>query len=170
MLYRVKTTGAVKTQGEVRGLFPNTSLPAVWTTDTLEFLGVDPVFNAPQPIPTDLQQVAQQGVVQDAKGNWIENWILVDRFKTYINEENVTITKEEQETAYLAKLDAEAKKVVKDKASALLTASDFYDLPNTANKISNISDIIVYRDALRAIALNPTKDAVFPVKPETIWL
>ena len=173
MLYRVKSTGAVKTQGEVRGLFPNTSLPAVWTADTLEFLGVDPVFNAPQPTPTDLQQVVMQGIVQDSKGNWIENWVLVDKFKTYTrtNEDGTTttVTKEEQETAHLAKLDAEAKKVVKDKASALLTASDFYDLPNTANKISNIADIIAYRDALRAIALNPTKDAEFPVKPETVW-
>ena len=169
MLYRVKSTGAVKTQGEVRGLFPNTSLPAVWTTDTLEFLGVDPVFNAPQPAPSDLQSVAMQGVVQDAKGNWMQNWVLVDKFKTYTKEDGTVVTKEEQETSYLAKLDEEAKKVVKDKASALLTASDFYDLPNTANKISNIADIIAYRDALRAIALNPTKDAVLPVKPETVW-
>ena len=169
MLYRVKATGEVKTQGEVRGLFPNTSLPAVWTTDTLEFLGVDPVFNAPQPTPSDLQSVAMQGVVQDDKGNWIENWVLVDKFNTYTKEDGTVVTKEEQETAHLAKLDADAKKVVKDKASALLTASDFYDLPNTANKITNIADIVAYRDSLRAIALNPTKDAVFPTKPDTIW-
>lgn len=169
MLYRNKTTGAVKTQGEIRRDNPNTSFPAVWNSDICAYLNIDPVFNAPQPTPSDLQSVVMQGVVQDSKGNWIENWVLVDKFSTYTTEEGVTVTKEEQETAYLAKLDADAKAVVKEKASKLLTASDFYDLPNTANKIANIADIVAYRDALRAIALNPTKDAVFPEKPTTVW-
>ena len=170
MLYRNKTTGVLKTQGEIRRDNPNTSFPAVWNSDICAYLNIDPVFNAPQPTPSDLQSVAMQGVVQDSKGNWIENWVLVDKFSTYTKEDGTVVTKEEQETAHLAKLDADAKAVVKEKASKLLTASDFYDLPNTANKISNIDDIIAYRDALRAIALNPTKDAEFPVKPETVWL
>lgn len=169
MLYRVKATGEVKTQGEVRGLFPNTSLPAVWNQDTLEFLGIDPIFNTPQPTPTELQQVAMDGIIQDANGNWTENWVLVDKFNDYTNEDGIVITKAEQETAHLAKVDNAAKKIIKEKAAKLLSESDFYDLPNTANKITNIAEIVAYRDALRAIALNPTKDAEFPVKPETVW-
>lgn len=58
----------------------------------------------------------------------------------------------------------------KKQAQDLLVASDFYDLPNTSNKIANIAEILAYRDELRAIALNPTADAVFPTKPETIWI
>lgn len=169
MLYRNKTTGEVKTQGEIRRDNANTSFPAVWNTEVCALLNIDPVFNAPQPTPSDLQSVAMQGVVQDSKGNWIENWVLVDKFSTYTKEDGTVVTKEEQETAHLAKLDADAKAVVKEKASKLLTESDFYDLPNTANKITNIADIVAYRDALRAIALNPTKDAVFPEKPATVW-
>lgn len=65
-----------------------------------------------------------------------------------------------------AKAIAENKKQAQD----LLVASDFYDLPNTSNKIANIAEILAYRDELRAIALNPTADAVFPTKPETIWI
>lgn len=168
MLYRVKATGAVKTQGEVRGLFPNTSLPAVWTADTLEFLGVDPVFNAPQPMPTDLQQVAQQGVVQDSKGNWIENWILVDKFKTYTNEEGTVVTKEEQETAYLAKLDADKAQANKEKASKLLAETDWVVLPDVLT-LTNKDEFITYRTALRDIAVTPTAGAEFPIKPETSW-
>jgi hypothetical protein len=29
-MYRIKSTGEIKSQGEVRKMFPNTSLPRVW--------------------------------------------------------------------------------------------------------------------------------------------
>lgn len=59
----------------------------------------------------------------------------------------------------------------RNQASNLLKDSDFYDLPNTANKIANINEIVDYRDALRAIALNPPEVVVkWPVKPKTEWL
>lgn len=168
MLYRVKTTGEIRTQGEVRGLFPNTSLPAVWAQETLEFLGVDPVFNAPQPTPTDLQVVTREGIVQDTAGNWIENWVLVDKFSTYTKEDGTVVTKEEQESAYLAKLDAEKAQVNKDKASKLLAETDWVVLPDVLT-LTNKDAFITYRAALRDIAVNPTAVVEFPVKPETVW-
>lgn len=59
----------------------------------------------------------------------------------------------------------------KNRASNLLKDSDFYDLPNTANKISNLDEITAYRDALRAIALNPPEFITeWPIKPKTQWL
>ena len=152
MLYRVKETGEVKTQGEVRGLYPNTSFPAVWDDVICAALGVDPVLNGAQPTHTEYQGVRQDGIEQDAKGNWVTKFVVYDF-----------------DAEAVAAIDAAKVKANKDKASQLLTASDFYDLPNTANKITNIADIVAYRDALRAIALNPTKDAEFPVKPETVW-
>lgn len=66
---------------------------------------------------------------------------------------------------------ASAKKLTNQtRAAGLLKDSDFYDLPNTANKILNINEITQYRDALRAIALNPPETVeLWPVKPATQW-
>lgn len=152
MLYRVKATGEVKTQGEVRKLFPNTSFPAVWDAEVCEAAGVDPILEGAQPSHTEYQGIRQDGIEQDSKGNWVTKWVVYGFDQEVIDA-----------------IDAAKVKSNKDKAAQLLTESDFYDLPNTANKISNIADILAYRDALRAIALNPTKDAVFPEKPETVW-
>lgn len=57
------------------------------------------------------------------------------------------------------------------RAANLLKESDFYDLPNTSNKISNIDAITAYRDGLRTIALNPPEVViVWPNKPKTEWI
>lgn len=57
------------------------------------------------------------------------------------------------------------------RASNALKDSDFYDLPNTANKISNMPAITDYRNALRAIALNPPEVVTeWPIKPKTEWI
>jgi len=152
MLYRNKTTGVVKNQGEIRKDNQNTSFPAVWNDEVCELLNIEPVLNGAQPSHTEYQGIRQDGIEQDSNGNWVTKFVVYDFDKETIDA-----------------IDAGKVKANKDKASEMLTASDFYDLPNTANKISNIADIISYRDALRAIALNPTKDAEFPVKPETVW-
>ena len=41
--YRYRSTGEVKTQGQIRSDHPNTSLPKVWTAATCDGLGIDPV-------------------------------------------------------------------------------------------------------------------------------
>lgn len=168
MLYRNKTTGVVKTQGEIRRDNPNTSFPAVWNTEVCALLNIDPVLNAPQPTPSELQSVSQQGVIQDSNGNWIENWVLVDKFSTYTKEDGTVVTKEEQETAHLAKLDADKAAANKDKASKLLAETDWVVLPDVTT-LTNKDEFVTYRAALRQIAVNPTANAVFPDKPATVW-
>lgn len=78
MLYRVRDSGAVLTQGQVRGLHPNTSFPAVWDQSVCEFIGVDPILSSPQPVCTKFQSVVSEGVEQDSLGNWVEKWGIVD--------------------------------------------------------------------------------------------
>lgn len=150
-MYRVRATGEVKTQGEIRKDNPNTSFPAVWDESVCEFIGIDPVFESPTPSYTEYQGIRQDGI-ENVNGKWFKKYVVYD-----FDEEAI------------AAIDAQKIKANKDKAAKLLSDSDFYDLPNTANQIVNIADIIAYRALLRAIALNPTKDAVFPEKPETIW-
>ena len=87
--YRIRSTGEVKTQGQIRSDHPNTSLPKVWTAATCEGLGIDPVLPSPQPAPSaDYKSVVRNGVEQDANGNWVYAWTEQDMFREY--EEEVT--------------------------------------------------------------------------------
>lgn len=78
MEYRIRSSGDLKTQGELRKMHPNTSLPKFWDQETLEFLGVDPVLESPAPTTTRFQSASKNGVVQDANGNWVWAWTITD--------------------------------------------------------------------------------------------
>ena len=73
-MYRVKSTGEIKSQGEVRGMYPNTSFPSQWTPALVEELGLDPVFESPTPTTTRYQTAFKDGVEQDAQGRWLWKW------------------------------------------------------------------------------------------------
>lgn len=55
----------------------------------------------------------------------------------------------------------------KTKAEGLLDASDWSVLPDVP--LQNKSEWETYRAALRAIAITPTLDPVWPTKPQIIW-
>ena len=85
--YRIRSTGEVKTQGQIRSDHPNTSLPKVWTEATCDSLGVDPVLASPQPEPSgDYKVVVRDGVEQDANSNWVYAWTERDMFTEYTEE------------------------------------------------------------------------------------
>jgi hypothetical protein len=73
-MYRVRSTGEVKSQGEVRSMYPNTSFPSQWTPALVEELGLDPVFETPAPTTTIYQTAFKDGVEQDAQGRWLWKW------------------------------------------------------------------------------------------------
>lgn len=73
-MYRVKSTGEIKSQGEVRSMYPNTSFPSQWTPALVEELGLDPVFESPTPTTTRYQVAFKDGVEQDAQGRWLWKW------------------------------------------------------------------------------------------------
>jgi len=73
-MYRVKSTGEIKSQGEVRSMYPNTSFPSQWTPALVEELGLDPVFESPTPTTTRYQVAFKDGVEQDVKGRWLWKW------------------------------------------------------------------------------------------------
>lgn len=76
-MYRVRSDGSLKTQGEIRQMHPNTSLPKTWDTDTCDYLGIDPVFESPTPETTRYQLVFKNGVEQ-LDGRWYWAWTIVD--------------------------------------------------------------------------------------------
>ena len=71
--YRVRDTGGVHTQGEIRRMNPNVSLPRVWKQATLEGLGVDPVFEGERPEVGEYEVVVKDAVTQ-VNGNWIQQY------------------------------------------------------------------------------------------------
>ena len=79
MEYIILDTNEVVSQGELRRRNPDTSLPAVWGQDTLDFLGIAPVFPAPQPEYDSVTQTVQSsGPVLTNKGHYEQSWTIVD--------------------------------------------------------------------------------------------
>ena len=71
--YRVRETGGVHTQGEIRRMNANVSLPRVWTQATLEGLGIDPVLEGERPEAGDYEVVVKDAVTQ-VNGNWTQQY------------------------------------------------------------------------------------------------
>mgnify|MGYP003346456733 CR=1 FL=1 len=79
MEYIIIDTQEVVSQGELRRRNPDTSFPAVWGPDVLEFLGVAVVFPAPQPEFDSVSQSIIQGApVLTDKGHYEQSWTIVD--------------------------------------------------------------------------------------------
>ena len=165
MEFRIQSTGELKTQGEVRRMHSNTSLPRVWDADTCAFLGIDPVLAAPKPEPSAAyKQVGRNGEVQDANGNWVEAYTETDMFAD-TTEDGVTTTKAEHEAAYQARLDADAASSVRSTRDAKLAETDWTQV---ADAPISQEDWAAYRALLRSIPEQEgfPNEVTWPVEPE----
>jgi len=162
--YRNKTSGKVLSQGQVRAQHPNTSLPRVWTADTLTFLNVDPVFASPAATTSQYQRSVRDGVKQDAKGNWVEKYVARDMFVD-TTVDGKTTTKAQHEAAYQAGLDAALATTERAKRDALLASTDYLALSDTTLS----ADMTTYRQALRDITAHSNwpnlANSDWPTKP-----
>ena len=161
--YRDRTTGEVKSQGQLRKENANMSMPKVWNTNVFDALNVDPVLRAPK--PTDgigaYQTVRRNGVTQDAKGNWVEAWEVADMFSDTTDADGVTTTKAEHEAAYQQGLDDSAGERNRSERDRKISETDWWassDLTMTAEQTA-------YRQALRDI----TSHANWPYLDEADW-
>ena len=160
--YRDRTTGELKSQGQLRKENPNMSMPKVWGANVFDALNVDPVLRAPQPTTGigAYQSVRRNGVVQDANSNWVEAWEVADMFSD-TTEDGVTTTKAEHEAAYQAQLDSDVTESNRSKRNTLIAETDWWassDLTMTAEQTA-------YRQALRDI----TSHANWPHLDEADW-
>jgi len=162
--YRHRTTGETKTQGEWRRAHPNTSFPRVWSQEVLDSLELDAVLASPKPTAGAYETVRKNAAVQDAKGNWVENWEVVPMFSEYTDEDGVTHTVAEQQAAYQARLDADAAKSVRSQRDKLIAETDWMALSD--NTLTEAWAL--YRQALRDITTQSgfPHDVIFPTKPE----
>ena len=164
MEYRIQSTGEVKTQGEVRRMHSNTSLPQVWDANVCTALGIDPILEAPKPETTGYTQAVRNGATQDANGNWVQAWSVVDMFAD-TTEDGVTTTKAEHEAEYQARLDAEAAESVRTQRDAKLEESDWMVIRSAETGVALDSNWATYRQSLRDI----TDHENFPYLEESDW-
>ena len=161
MEFRIQSTGELTTQGEVRRMHSNTSLPRVWDANVCTELGIDPVLAAPKPEPSAAyKQVGRNSAVQDANGNWVEAYVETDMFAD-TTEDGVTTTKAEHETAYQARLDADAAESVRTQRDAKLAETDWTGMSDVTMAVA----MATYRQALRDITLHEN----FPHLQNSDW-
>ena len=159
--YRHTTTGEVKTQGEWRGLNKHRSMPRVWNANVLEALSLDAVLASPAATISQYQTSVRDGVEQDANGNWVEKYVARDMFADTTDDDGVTTTKSEHETAYQAGLDAVTAASVRSKRDTLLAETDWTGMSD----VTMASAMTTYRQALRDI----TDHADFPYLEGSAW-
>jgi hypothetical protein len=165
--YRDRTTGEIKSQGQLRKENPNMSMPKVWNTNVFDALNVDPVLRSPKPTEGigAYQSVRRNGVTQDANGNWVQAWEIVDMFSDYTDDEGVTHTKAEQEAEYQARLDSDAATRNRAERDRLIGETDWQALSD----VTMSAEMAAYRQALRDITAHANwphlNDEDWPTKP-----
>ena len=144
---------------ELKTDYPNISFPDisevgdVYNLPDLSSFGFVKLLPAPQPDFNYDTQILKNGSPEFKDGNWYETWVIEE-----IPEHEI-ISNNQYQLEQIKKI-----------ASNLLSETDYLDLPNTSNKISNIEEIIEYRNTLRVIAINPESNIDFPPKPQIIWV
>ena len=137
MEIRIKETGAVVFESELRAMYPNTSIPQQLTEETINELGGDVVFEGPQAQPTRYQVGFRDGVEQ-ISGKWYTKYSVAD-----------------MEAEAIAAKDAEQAASVRQQRSNKLADCDWTQVDD-----SPVDKAVwaTYRQALRDI----TSQAGFP--------
>ena len=163
--YRIRSTGEVKSQGQIRRDNPNVSLPKVWNDNVNETLGIDPVLISPAPAPSaDFKIVVRNGVEQDANGNWVQAWTEREMFAEYTDDDGNTVTVQAQKDAKTAADNASLAATERSTRDELLKATDHYGLSD----VTMSADMATYRQALRDVPQQEgfPGNITWPTKPE----
>ena len=169
MQIRIQSTGAVMYEGEFRAYTKSNGGPS-WettTTEVLEALGAEVVFEGPQATGGTVYQYSQASGVEQIDGKWYTKYVLGPVFADTVVD-GVTTTALEHETAYKATKDAEQAKSVRQTRDDKLKETDWIVIKNLELN-ANIPGVWeVYRQALRDV---PTQAGfpwtiTWPVEPQ----
>jgi hypothetical protein len=152
MQIRIKETGAVMYESEFRAYTKANNGPSwdVTTTEVLEALGADVVFEGAQATGGDRYQYSQAQGVEQIDGKWYTKYVLGPTFIDTVID-GVTITAIEHETAYKAQKDADQAKSVRQSRDDKLKETDWVVIKNLELN-ANIPGVWeVYRQALRDV-------------------
>ena len=116
------TSGAIKTELEIRNENPNTSFPIVISSSTMLELGYSPILPVTAPDPSaKTKVVVRDGIEQDSKKNWVYKWKEQDRFSDIEGGK----TKAEQDAEYQTSLDNMQKDALRVTREPLLAEADW---------------------------------------------
>lgn len=147
--YRIRETGAVVTESELRAMYPNTSFPYVLTEELVNDLGADVVFEGPQPTATKYQVVYRDGVEQ-IEGKWYTKYSVAD-----------------MDADAIAATDAATIASNKVSRNAKLSDTDWTQLGDVNLTADCKAAFAAYRQVLRDLdMLDPT----WPDVPEEVWV
>ena len=134
-MYRIKSNGRVESQGSIRKMFPNVSLPRVWDESVLAYLGVDPVFESPTPTTTRYQTAFKDGLEQDAQGRWLWKWTVSemgDEAKASLDEGQAKSVRTDRDKRLADSDWTQVADAPVDKAAWATYRQALRDLPNAA--------------------------------------
>ena len=126
MQVRIRTNGQVMYESEFRAYTKANGGPS-WettTTEVLEALGADVVFEGSQATGGTVYQYSQAQGVEQIDGKWYTKYVLGPTFIDTV-ENGVTTTALEHENAYKAQKDAEQAKSVRSTRDAKLAETDW---------------------------------------------
>jgi hypothetical protein len=149
MQVRIRETGAVMYEGEFRAYTKANGGPS-WettTTEVLEALGADVVFEGSQASGGTVYQYSQRDGVQQIDGKWYTKYVLGPVFAD-TTVDGVTTTAAEHEAAYKAIKDAEQASTVRQSRSDRLADCDWTQV---ADSPVDKAVWATYRQALRDI-------------------
>jgi hypothetical protein len=83
-------------------------------------------------------------------------------------------TQEELDALWIPTQESIAKQNCKKQASDLLYATDWTTIPDVGDSanspyLANQAEFITWRSQIRALAINPVVDPIFPPKPVEVW-
>ena len=163
--YRVRASGELKSETDLRLENRNVSFPKVWNTNVFEALGIDPVLATPAPTPSgDFKIVSRNGAVQDSNGNWVQAWVEREMFTEYTDEEGNVQTVAAQQTAYTTRKNNEKAVVERATRDSLLKETDHFALSD----VTMTDAMRTYRQALRDVPQQSEfpNTITWPTKPE----
>ena len=183
--YRIRSTGEVKSQGQIRSMHPNISLPKVWGANVHELLGIDPVFASSRPRPEIIKLLYATERYKTPNGNWVQAWTENDMFQEYSynryldvdgnevageNEENynrtetITVTVQQQIDAKVAADNTALEAAERATRDTLLKETDHFALSD----VTMTDAMRTYRQALRDVPQQSEfpNTITWPTKPE----
>ena len=170
--YRIRSTGEIKSQGAVRQMHANTSLPRVWDETICNDLGIDPILEGPQATGGDRYQYSMRQGIEEINGKWYTKYVLGPIFSDVTQEDGTVLTAAQQEAAYKANKDEEQAKSVRADRDKRLADCDWVtikavDASNDGLGIQLPQVWIDYRQALRDITEQPNFpwDVTWPDAP-----
>jgi len=149
MQVRIKSTGQVMYEAEFRAYTKANGGPSwdITTTEILDNLGADVVFEGPQATGGTVYQYSQASGVEQLDGKWYTKHILGPVFIDQVVD-GVTTTAAQQEVAYKASKDAEQAKSVRATRGDKLADSDWTQV---ADAPVDKAVWATYRQALRDV-------------------